>query len=103
MSVLIHADCTAEQAPGQDESQDVLIDVMDAEGDDMDQDNSQLVNQDVSDGEDDTIHHRHSHPTGIATTFVCRPSSWFKWTLPALTRGFWHWHFCHLTAGSSKQ
>lgn len=75
MSVLIHADCAAEQAPGQDESQDVLIDVMDAEGDDMDQDNSQLVNQDVSDGEDDTIHHRHSHPTGIATTFVCRPSS----------------------------
>ncbi|KAL8595169.1 hypothetical protein ACOMHN_013842 [Nucella lapillus] len=52
-----------EQAQGQEESQDVMIDVIAAEGDDeMEQDNSQLVNQ-ASDGEDDTLHH-HSHRTG---------------------------------------
>lgn len=55
-----------DQTPGQDESRDVLIDVMNAEGDDMDQDNT--VNQDVSDGEDDTLHHRRPHHAGMCTS-----------------------------------
>ncbi|XP_070192440.1 E3 ubiquitin-protein ligase HUWE1-like isoform X3 [Littorina saxatilis] len=57
--VLADITMVSDQTPGQDESRDVLIDVMNAEGDDMDQDNT--VNQDVSDGEDDTLHHRRPH------------------------------------------
>ncbi|XP_076447673.1 E3 ubiquitin-protein ligase HUWE1-like isoform X2 [Babylonia areolata] len=59
--VLADYTMVTEQAPGQEESQDVMIDVMAAEGDDeMEQDNSQLHNQEASDGEDDGLHH-HSH------------------------------------------